>query len=89
MHGGIIAALLDEAMSYASLFAGLDTVTAKMEMRIRCPIPIGEPLSITGNIAKKTRKLVEAKAAISLKDGTIAAEAISTQFVFGSKEGES
>ncbi len=88
VHGGIIAAMLDEAVSYATLFAGIDTVTAKMEMRFRCPIPIDEPVSITGDISKRTRKLIEARATIFLKDGTVAAESTSTHFIFGSQDTE-
>ena len=82
VHGGIITCLLDEAMSYAALFEKVDTVTAKLQVRIKRPIPIGEPLSITGNITKRTRKLVEAKGAIFVKEGTPVAEATATQFVF-------
>ena len=81
VHGGIITCLLDEAMSYATLFEGIHTITAKMQVRIKHPTPIDEPLSITGNIAKKTRKLVETKAVIFLKDGTPVAEAVATHFV--------
>ena len=82
VHGGIITCLLDEAMSYATLFEKINTVTARLEVRIKRPIPIGEPLSITGSITRKTRKLVETEANLSLKDGTVVAEATATQFVF-------
>ena len=78
--------LLDEATSYATLFAGINTVTARLDVRIRRPILIGQPLSITGNIAKRTRKIVETKGAIFLKDGTLVAEATATQFVFNTKK---
>jgi uncharacterized protein (TIGR00369 family) len=81
LHGGITMALLDEATSYAALFAGVNAITAKMEVRIRRPIPIGETLSITGTITKRTGKLVTTEGAIFLKDGTLAAEATAKQFV--------
>jgi uncharacterized protein (TIGR00369 family) len=81
LHGGITMALLDEATSYATLFAGVNAITAKMEIRIRRPIPIGETLSITGTITKRTGKLVTTEGAIFLKDGTLAAEATAKQFV--------
>ncbi len=82
MHGGLIVCLLDEAMSYAAVFEKMDTLTAKLQVRIKSPIPIGKPLFITGNITKRTRKLVEIKGAIFLQDGTLVAEATATQFVF-------
>ncbi len=85
VHGGIISCLLDEAISYATRFEKLHTVTAKLQVRIKSPIPIGEPLSITGNITKKSRKLVETKAAIFLKDGTPVADATGTHFVLNTR----
>jgi uncharacterized protein (TIGR00369 family) len=85
VHGGIISCLLDEAMSYATLFEKINTVTAKLEVRIKRPIQIGEPLSITGSISKKTRRLVETEATVFLKDGTSVAEATGTQFVLDNK----
>lgn len=85
LHGGITMALLDEAMSYAPLFEGINTVSAKLEVRIRRPIPIGEPLSITGNITRRTRRLVETKGAIFLKDGTLVAEATAKQFIVNAR----
>ena len=86
MHGGIIACLLDEAMSYAAVFEKINTITAQLQMRIKRPIPIGEPLFITGTISKRTRRLVETKATILLKDGTSMAEATAKQFVFDAKQ---
>ena len=88
VHGGIISCLLDEAMSYATLFEKIDTVTARLEVRLKQPVQIGEPLSITGSITRKTRKLAEAKAAVSLKDGTAVAEATGTMFVFNTRQGK-
>ncbi len=81
VHGGIITCILDEAMGYAALFGGVNCVTAKMQAKLRRLVAIDEPLIITSSIIKKTRKLVETKAAISLKDGTLIAEGTATQFV--------
>jgi len=86
VHGGIIGCLLDEAMTYAPYFKGLDCITAKMELRLRRPALIGETLIITSSITKQTRKLVETKAAVSLKDGTLVAEGTATMFVLHSKQ---
>ncbi len=86
VHGGIIGCLLDEAMGYATYFAGIVCLTAKMELRIRRPALIGEPLIIISSITKKTRRLVETKADIALKDGTPVAESTATMFVIHSKQ---
>ena len=83
VHGGIITCILDEAMVYAASFGGMDCATASMEVRLRRPAPIDEPLIITSSITKKRRKLVETKAAIFLKDGSLIAEGTAKQFVIG------
>ena len=85
VHGGIIICILDEAMGYAVLFEGMYCVTAKMQVKLRRPASIDEPLIITSSAIKKTRKLVETKAAISSKDGTLIAEGTATHFVINTK----
>ena len=86
VHGGIITCLLDEAIGYAALFEGLHCVTAEMQVRLRRPVSIGETLIITSSLTKQNRKLVKAKASISLKDGTLIAESKATLLVIGKKE---
>ncbi len=85
VHGGIISSLLDEAMSNAPYFEGIPCLTAKMQVRIRRPALTGERLIITASITKKSRRLVETRAAISLEDGTSVAEGMATMFVINSK----
>ena len=87
VHGGIITCLLDEAMAYAAVFGNVSCVTAKMQVRLRRLAQVDEPLIITSSITKKTKRLVETKAAVSLKDGTPIAEGTSMQFVVNTKEG--
>ena len=81
VHGGIIGCLLDEAMGYATFFEGITCLTAKMQLRIRRPALVGEPLIITSSITRRTRRLVETEAAVALKDGTPVAESTATMFV--------
>jgi len=87
VHGGIITCILDEAMAYAALFGGVSCVTAKMQVRLRRLALVGELLIVTSSITKKTRRLVETKAGVSLKDGTPVADGTSTQFVVNTNEG--
>ncbi len=86
VHGGIIYCLLDEAMSYTAIFEGLNCVTAKMEARLKRPASIGEPLIITASITRNARRLINAKANISLKDGTLIAEGTATMFVISKRK---
>lgn len=81
VHGGIIHTLLDEAMSYAAMFEGAVTITAKMESRWRRPALIGEPLIIRSRVIRNTRRLLEIEASIDLQDGTRVAEATGTLYV--------
>lgn len=87
VHGGIITCLLDEAMAYAAVFSGVNCVTAKMQVRLKRLALVGEPLVITSSIIKKTKRLVETEAAVSLKDGTPIAGGTATQFVVSPNEG--
>lgn len=86
VHGGIISSVLDEAMSYAALFSGVNTVTAKMQTRFKRPAQTGELLVITGRLTKKTRRLAEAKAEVSLKDGTPIADGTATMFILSQRK---
>ena len=81
VHGGIIETLLDEAMCYAPLFHGIYCVTAKIEVRIRQPVSVGQRLLISSSMVRKTRKLIETEASIVLEDGTPVAEGKATAYV--------
>ncbi len=85
VHGGIVSCLLDEGLTYAAYFTGIDCITARMQVRLRRLVPIGEPLTITSSIIKKTRRLVETRATLSLKDGTPVAEGTATMYVVSIK----
>jgi len=86
-HGGLLALCLDEAFGYALLFQGIKGMTAKMEMRIRQVIRPGQRILLTGEIRRKTRKLVETYAKAELEDGTLAAEATASMYVTDVKDG--
>ncbi|MFH1381665.1 MAG: PaaI family thioesterase [Chloroflexota bacterium] len=81
VHGGIIICLLDEAMSYATLFEGNLCVTAKIQAKLKSPVPINNRLLITSSVTKRTRKLIETEASVSLADGTTVAEGAGTHYI--------
>ena len=62
VHGGIIATLLDEAMTRLAWVASGGALTAEMRVRFLMPAKIGEKLFVFGEIARENRKLVEIKA---------------------------
>ena len=89
VHGGILLCLLDEAFGYAAMYGGTNNVTARIQVRLRRMVLIGEPLVITCSIAKRNKRLIETEARVSLTDGTIIAEGTSTQFVISLREDKS
>lgn len=80
VHGGVIAAMLDEVGGRALMIDDPDRffVTAKMAIRYRRPVPTETELTLTGRIVKDRGRLVEAHGEIRLPDGTLAAEATLT-----------
>jgi acyl-coenzyme A thioesterase PaaI-like protein len=75
MHGGILTAMLDELIGRTAIASDLWCMTAKLEMRFRKPVPIGEPLKLKGEITKKTGRVLEGRGEIRLADGSLAVEA--------------
>jgi uncharacterized protein (TIGR00369 family) len=47
VHGGVIATLLDEAMSKANRQFGVLAMTRQMEVEYLKPVPLGTPIQIT------------------------------------------
>ncbi len=82
MHGGLIMTLMDEIMgNYLFLKEGKPAYTGKMESRFRKPIQIGETVLISCQEIKRKGHLSVLTAAVTLPDGTIAAEATSHMMV--------
>ncbi len=73
LHGGIISALLDEAMAKLSYELGYRTVTASLEVRFKNPVPILKPIHVFGEIMEVTPRLVKARARVVNESGTILA----------------
>jgi len=72
VHGGILYTLLDEATAYAMLCHGVEFgVTAKSEIRFKKVAPINEPIQVSAWVTKLTKRLVETKGVLTLKDNTI------------------
>ncbi len=74
VHGGIVAAILDEAMIKAVLAQGIKAVTAEITVRFKDPLRTNEKAVVDGEIVKKGKKLVEAKAHIKGPDSRTIAE---------------
>ncbi len=76
VHGGILAAMLDETAGRAILLEGDPDelmVTAKLEIAYRRPTPTDTPLLLVGRLVSRTETRAEAKAEVRLPDGTVSA----------------
>ena len=74
-HGGIVMALLDEAMAYAAGFAGHRGVTATMNVRFRKPVPLEAPIEVRGRVTWQRRNVLGVEASVVDADGTTLAHA--------------
>lgn len=60
-HGGIIATILDEAMSKLSKLTGVIAATAELHIQYLRPVPLHVTLRVEGHeIARQGRKLIRA-----------------------------
>jgi uncharacterized protein (TIGR00369 family) len=73
LHGGIIATLLDEAMSKAVRAQGRPSMTRKMEVEYLRPVPSGAPLRIEGRVVRSEGRKHWAEAVIVDEKETVLA----------------
>jgi uncharacterized protein (TIGR00369 family) len=76
IHGGIIAAILDEAMIQAAMAEDLKPVTAEITVRFKHPLSACRPAIVEAELTQNGPRLIEARSRISDKtSGTLIAEA--------------
>jgi uncharacterized protein (TIGR00369 family) len=78
MHGGIVTALLDETLGRVAIASEHWMATARLTIRFRHPIPIGDTVTVIGEAASWKKRVLEAHGEIRLADGRVAAEATGT-----------
>ena len=64
LHGGVIATLLDEAMSKSVRALGVTAVTRHLEVDYLRPVPSGAPIRIEGHLVKSDGRKHETRARI-------------------------
>jgi acyl-coenzyme A thioesterase PaaI-like protein len=76
-HGGIVAAILDEAVGRVAMIGDHNhfMMTVKMEVKYRHPVPVETPLVIVGKKVKMRGRLGQATGEVCLPDGAVAVEA--------------
>jgi uncharacterized protein (TIGR00369 family) len=75
VHGGIIATILDEAMSKANRARGVTAMTRQMEVEYLRPVPSGSSIRIQGKVTRSHGRKHWAEATIQNSDGVILAQA--------------
>jgi uncharacterized protein (TIGR00369 family) len=75
LHGGVIATLLDEAMSKATRARGLTTMTRRLEVEYLNPVPSGAPLRVEGRVVRSEGRKHWVESRILDPGGKVLAEA--------------
>lgn len=79
IHGGIVAAVLDEALGRTSLLGNNKewTMTGKLEVRYRRYVPYGPLLRVRARLESERRRMLQASGALTLaeNESVILAEA--------------
>jgi uncharacterized protein (TIGR00369 family) len=76
-HGGATAALVDEAMGASIWQAGYTVVAVNLNVDYIKPVPLGQEIEVSGQIAEveEGEKIVKAEGQIRLPDGNLAVTA--------------
>jgi len=64
VHGGILSALLDEAMAKLAFSLGLNAMTAEITVKFKAPVAPGDRLMISGRLTEESKRLILAEARI-------------------------
>jgi uncharacterized protein (TIGR00369 family) len=77
VHGGIVAAILDETAGRSVLLEGDPNdlmVTLKLEVKYRLPTPTAQPLTAVGRVTRQTESRAQVAGELRLADGTVTAQ---------------
>jgi acyl-coenzyme A thioesterase PaaI-like protein len=90
VHGGITAAMLDEVIGRAAMSGDPNhfTMTARLAMRYRKPIPVAVPLRLLGVVERKKGRLTTGRGELILPDGSLGAEAEATLIDYAEAPGD-
>ena len=76
LHGAIIGAILDEVMSRVSVLEDRWSMTARMDVRYRRPVEIGQTVTAVAEKTGARRGFFDTRGRLELSDGTVAADAV-------------
>ena len=74
-HGGIVATLLDEAMTHLLQDLGQAAVTASLTVRYHHPLPTGELVEVRARVVASHGRLTQVESELRDHQGTLIASA--------------
>lgn len=75
VHGGILSAILDDAMANCLYLRGVKPFTGKLEIRFRRPIKVGTKLLVFSKLAIERKNYARATSWLQTENGEIMVEA--------------
>jgi acyl-coenzyme A thioesterase PaaI-like protein len=72
-HGGILATILDECMVNTLWLRGITAVTARLEIRLRRPVCVGERVTFCAEVLRESARGFDVTSRAELDDGTVVA----------------
>jgi uncharacterized protein (TIGR00369 family) len=75
VHGGIVAAVLDEACGQVARLATSPAVTSRLEIRYLAPVPVDQELKVGAEIVESGERSAVAEATIQDDSGFLLAHA--------------
>lgn len=87
VHGGIIAALLDEVSAYAAMSVVRQIVTGELKVRYLKPVPIGQEVRIEARVCERVRRSIRVEATLTIQ-GDVLARSEARMVVLRPSEGE-
>ncbi len=67
LHGGVVAALLDEAAAYVAYARGQRAATARLTIRFSRPALLEQPLRVSATLLKNTRRTLTIDAHVTTR----------------------
>lgn len=78
VHGGLVGAVLDDAMGRCTAMLHRWVMTARQQLRFRNGGPIGTPLRVEARMTRIQRRVITAQGTVYLPDGDVVAESEAT-----------
>ncbi len=72
VHGGLIAALLDEVSAYAAMTVSTQIVTAELNVRYLKPVPVNQEVTVSARVRETVRRSIFVEAMMSAGETVLA-----------------